>query len=152
MPTAANKISGFDKPILREFRKEIEQALAGLAEQRGVQFQVGGASFDTSNVRFTLEAAVIGEDGQAETRERGDFKRHAWQFGLKPGDLDRVITWQGRRGVDQYRLIGLRMRAPKFPILAVRLSDSKEVCLPKAAVASITTPPTGPMGSRPWGG
>ena len=57
----------------------------------------------------------------AETESRSAFRAFATMYGLTAADLDREFT--DRMG-KRYRLIGLNLKARKYPFEVLRLDDN----------------------------
>jgi len=104
----------FDREAVRSIRAAIEAACESVGKAYGATITVGAGGYTTDNIRFKLEVAAVGKDGQAQTSEVQQFKLYAHMFGLNPEDLGRTFTYGG----NQYKLVGLAPRRPKFPFLA----------------------------------
>ncbi len=118
----------FDRQQVRLLRDRMQAALDPLGSELQLKFIVGSASYTADNVRFKVEAATIKEDGQVVDQATTDFELLAPHYGLKPTDLGREFSINGRR----YTLTGLKPRCRRYPILARR--DGKTWKLPVAAV------------------
>ena len=144
------KIDKFDKPVLRLISADIEAALAPVAAKYGITFVYKGARFLEKSATFKIEGATIGAGGVVQNKDREMFKLYARSYGLSPSDLDRQIGYGWQR--EQYILIGLNTRRPKYPIVAKRVSDGKIILLTadgvKRSIAAATpvtiNPPTPP--------
>ena len=96
-------------------------------ELEGVKLILGSGSFGDS-VTFKLEAAPLGDDGEAVSKTATAFTRYASMYNLLPSDLGKEISWGGSKFV----ITGLNTRSYKYPILAKR-SDGKVFKLPATA-------------------
>jgi len=111
----------FDK-----FRRDVEDALYGVAQQYGLELTVGKIRFGSANFVAKLEAAAI-IGGVAETPEREAFKAIAYSKGLHPGLLDFAFTDdEGRR----YRISGWNRRAKSLPVKLVALDGGRNAKAP----------------------
>ena len=119
------KIDSFDRTNLRMISDDIKTALAPVAAKYGITLQYKGARFSSDNAIFKMESATVGSTGVANTRERDDFKRYASMYGLSDTDLDKQISYAGRK----YIIKGLNTRRSKYPIIATRVEDSKTILL-----------------------
>lgn len=112
-----------DRPGVQKLRGDLTNGLAVYATEQGIEIKVGSIRYemDGSAARVTLECSVINSDGTVQTRDRTDFANYASMFQLKPSDIDREFTIAGER----YKITGLSMKAKKYPIKGVRVSDGK---------------------------
>lgn len=116
-----DQIKAFDKATAKELAKEIEATLLGIADRYGIQIKAGGGSFTNSSLTFKLECAVIGDNGEVQSREVEDFKRFANVYGLAADDLGKEFASNGKR----FKITGLRTKARTKPILATNVQDGK---------------------------
>ena len=108
-----------DRPFLDKARTHIDKALAAVGKELGVNIKTGNCRYSSSTFTFKLEGCLIGDDGNAVTKEAESFTMLASSYGLKPEDLHKEF----KNGGDTYQIVGLKYRARKFPIQAKRLSD-----------------------------
>jgi len=108
----------FNRPTVKKTRDKIQAALDTLSKELGCQIKVGGASFarDGSNCTFKLECATVSADGTVETKEVTAFREMASSYGLSPDDLGKAFFNAG----EKFTISGLKPKANKYPILAVR--------------------------------
>jgi len=123
-------ITRFDRAAVKHLRERIESALEGIAQESGVQFTVGRATFDHTSTKFALTACVMDSEGQPLTQERTDFVALAKYHALDPTDLDRKVVAFGAT----YRIAGFRRKAQKNNVLMER-EDGKMFVMPAATVA-----------------
>lgn len=128
-------IKAFDKSNLRDLRDDMSAALLQVAQKHNILIIVGNARFEPSTATFKLELATKPNDGSAvpQTKANIDFKRYCGSFGLKPEHLGSPIT----HGGVQYKLAGLKPRAPKRPIVVVSMKDGKTYILPESSIATL---------------
>jgi hypothetical protein len=119
------KIDSFDRTNLRLIADDIRTALAPIAVKWGITLDYKGARFSPDNVTFKMEGATIGSGGVSNTRERDNFKLYASMYGLKDTDLDKEISYAGKK----YIIVGLNTRRQKYPIVAKRVEDGKTILL-----------------------
>jgi len=125
-----HKITEFDRPTIKRLRSEIDDALLELSEKYGIEIKTGSASFSNTNVTFKLELATVGSDGEVNTKEMDDFRHNAWRFGLSEDDLGKEFTHRGNR----YRVVGMKPRSPKYPIIAERIGDGARFKFPSGVL------------------
>jgi len=128
--TTQTQITTFDRSACREVGTRIDEALAALAADLGIQITRKGGTFTAGNFTLKIECAVKSADGTVETREAVDFKRLAHLYGLKPEHLGMTFRRMGKT----YTVIGIKTRARKYPILC-RTSDGKTYKMPEQTVA-----------------
>ena len=109
-----------DRDAARIIREHLSVVLDPLGRELGLQFNIGGISFSPTNANIKVTAAVIGESGQAQTKERQEFERWAKLYNMEPEWLDRTIKVYG----ETYTIKGFKPRCSKFPVLVMR-ADGK---------------------------
>tara|TARA_Y100000034_G_scaffold44047_2_gene53987 strand:- start:492 stop:869 length:378 start_codon:yes stop_codon:yes gene_type:complete len=102
------------RPLLRELREEMADALAGVARKFDVSIEVGTASFQSTNATFKVHVVPNNADGSESSIDGENFKRHAASFGFQPTDLGRKFHSMGTF----YTIVGLKPKSWKRPILA----------------------------------
>jgi hypothetical protein len=118
------KFDSMQRKDVGRLQKELRPVIEKWAESVGLSSKVGRASYDPSggNCSVKVEFALIDQDGNAQTQERVDFGQMASIYGLKPEHLDKTFkSFDGK----EYKIVGLRRRARKRPILAERQPDGK---------------------------
>lgn len=118
------KLTTIDRPACRMLRDELEKELIDLANRLGIRIKVGAGSFTESNVIFKVECAVIDQNGEAQSKTAQDFIRWCGEFGLAPTDLHRTFTMTGK----QYKIVGLRIRSRKYPVLCETPGNKRQTC------------------------
>ena len=126
------KIDSFDRTNLRLLSDDIKTALVPLAARWGITLTYKGARFLPDNATIKIDAATVGASGIVNTRERDNFKNYASMYGLNPSDLDKEITYAGKK----YILIGLNTRRSKYPIVATCVGNGKTILLTCEGVKS----------------
>lgn len=112
-------------------RRELDAALAPIAERYGVQLVLGRMTCerDGSGLSVKLTASRI-VDGVTMTPEANAFKQLADAYGMDPDWLGAEFDWRGER----YRVTGLNTRARKMPIVAERVRDGAGYKFPEATI------------------
>ncbi len=116
-----NKVTEFNRQNLEAIRKHIQNSLDVAAEHFGITLKLGRIGFSNDNFKASLEAATIGNDGEANTREAQDYTRFAPSEGIA-APLGSVIRINGGK---EHKLVGFRSRSPKMPFLAKSLADGR---------------------------
>lgn len=121
IPASSKKIPAFTTSACKEFSEAAEVALAELCHEFGVTMTTKGGRFDATlyNPRWTFTVL------NAESGIPADFSRYAVMFGLAPADYGRTFVSAGT----SYKIVGLNMKAPRYPILAER-GDGKRFKFP----------------------
>lgn len=120
-------ITAFDRSNLRGFTNDVVTHLKAIEAKWGVSFSYQGCNYDLSgkNAILKIQAAVVGNGGVSLTREREDFRRLCALYGMTPTDIDKQITYGGKR----YVITGLSTRRHKYPVVATRLDTGETVML-----------------------
>lgn len=131
------KIKQFNSSVdFNQLRSDINKALENIGTKYGVSFHAGNVSYSDQVATFKLEVTTLGEGGAVETKEGKDFKKMATLYGLKPEDLGKTVTIQGRK----FEITGMKPRSKnciigkdpygkgfKLPLAAVKRSLGYEV-------------------------
>lgn len=126
-----SKITKFDKPIVRNVRSRLDEALKNLEAELGVSIKVGNATFSASTVTFKVEISTVNSDGVAKTEERTALETHY------PDYVDLEIRLSNRK---TGKVIGLNQRAHSYPFI-VEASDGKTYKLSKSQLELMSKPP-----------
>ena len=108
------KVQRIDRDTCRKIAEAIDEALKSVSERFGLSIQPSRGSYGSTNVKFTVEAAVIGEDGAAITPELKDLKGWLHRQGYEEsvaGSVGEVPK------LGPCKLVGYNYRAPKYPFL-----------------------------------
>ena len=111
-------ITKFDKASLDRVRREVDKSLSELGEKLGITLQIGNISYQDSTFTAKLNGSLAGFDTRAK-----DWSDYFWKFDLEEDWLGRTFTTQGR----EYKIVGLRPRARKTPVLIECVSP--ELCV-----------------------
>lgn len=100
-----------DSPWMRLARAKINDALAELGTELGVEFEAGNGSYDASGLtgHYKLLIKSISADGQVNDQERTDFTKYANIYDMDPAWIDQPFIYNGKR----VKITGLRMKAKK---------------------------------------
>lgn len=106
----------------RKIREVCVEYMAEFAEEMGMQIMPASARFGPTSVTVKLEFAVIdAETGQPQDKKAMAFSHLAFSYGLDPDWLGKCFISNDK----EFRIVGLNTRAPKFPVLCVRLDNDK---------------------------
>lgn len=137
------------KKIIEDVRNGVPTA--DIEKKYAVKLKLsGGGKYDGGSVTIKIQFAEVTASGLVNTSEAEAFKHNAASFGLKPDDLGKMFTHQG----EAYKLIGLRVRARRFPFIGENVATKKILCFPESTVlrslkptfASVPVPPAPAVG------
>ena len=128
--TGVSKMNGtLCGQLLPMMIKAIQDGLNDAALGDFVVKQSSRATYDDTSftVKIEVRENVVHESGVVMTKEANDFLRYVRVIGMAKSDLGRVIEVRG----SDYRIVGYRSRARKFPILVeiVKTGEKKAFAL-----------------------
>lgn len=103
-------------------RADLDAAMAQVAAKHNLSITLGSARFSPTTAKINLEVATKTEDGEAQKTTLIAFKALAHSYGLKPEDLGRTFTTNGK----VMRITGLNTRSHKYPVTVDCLTDGKK--------------------------
>lgn len=104
-----------DRAKVKAIHADMKEAMKAVAEKHGVLINTfGKVTYDTDMMNAKFKVTTLGENGQVRNEAEEDFKEYASVYDLKPSDLGKRFTFQGK----PYTISGLNTRAKKFPIEA----------------------------------
>lgn len=112
-------IKEFTRPNIKEMRAEMDSALHDIGQKHGVTFQINGITFGTSDFRCRVDAIITGDSG--DTVYSIEFKNKCWKYGFQKEDLGREF----RSGDNRFKIVGLKTRNRKYPVIAENLQTGK---------------------------
>jgi len=119
-----------DKTTARTLSEALKTHLEAFEEEHDIKVTIGSGKFDSTTLTLKVELAELAESGEALTRAANEFKYMAHRYGLAPDDLGKEF----RDGIRTYRIVGLKPRSTRYPVIAESLSDKKRY---KFAAASV---------------
>jgi len=122
-------IKRIDRQACRVLRLAINDALATISEQHGIDFTATNASYNDNTVTFKVECTLTGVDKAQE-----DFNAACFLFRLEEDAYGKRFNWGGK----EYTLCGLKPNSPKYPILG--MLNGSRYKLPRAAINSLCAP------------
>lgn len=116
------KLTRIERSTCSTLTARANAALKVLGEEFGLTITVkGGGQFSDSTFQTKVEFALPSAGGELMTTEATAFRLNARLYGLQPDDLFREFTYAGKR----VKIVGLKTRAHKMPILYVDLGTGK---------------------------
>lgn len=119
------KFTEINRKNCKEIRVAAAAALISSMEEIGLKIKFGTGSFDSS--QFTVKVSFILADANPE---KDLFERTAEQFGLVAEDHGRLIMVNRT----EYRLVGVNLKASRFPFICERVKDGKRFRMEEEAV------------------
>ncbi len=98
-----------DRNTCKQITADAQAALNAVAEKYGLTVKVSGGTYVDTSFRTKVEFLT------ADAAEQ-DWRRVAALVGLHPDDFGRSFTVHG----DTYRVVGINLRAQRFPVIAER--------------------------------
>ena len=109
--------------LCQKLEAEMLDACASVAARHGLKAEALGIT--AMNLRwnfdFGVRVSIPRADGTTIQPERLLFEVLAPEYGLQPEDFGREFSSHGER----FRITGLNLRRPRFPVSAVRIPDGK---------------------------
>ena len=124
------KLTQIDRQAMQLLRAPIEEALKAVGAQYGVDLKVGKGKYGHTNGSFTLEIGLPQGDGNVMDADAAAYKVNAFVFGLKAEWLFQTVTINGT----VYKIVGLKPRSQKYPVIGESLRDGKRYKLTAASV------------------
>jgi hypothetical protein len=116
-------IQQFDGALVRKIMEETEKALKPIAEKYGLVLDRKGRTYhrDSCPVMYQFLVKETGARGEVLTAAAKDFQKYAARFGLAATDLGREF----RRNGTFFRIVGMKPKSHKYPVLAMNVSTGK---------------------------
>jgi len=120
---ATKKTTKFDRRTVRTILAEVEEALRPVAEKHGIRLERKHCTYhaDELPVAYKFLITELDQEGNEMSSDAKEFVRQAEFHGLKPSDLNKGVTVRG----EKYRIVGLRPRSRKYPILMEQVRTGK---------------------------
>ncbi len=109
-------------------RNKLNAELVKVGEKLGLVISAGNASYTDTSVTFKVECVIEGVDKAKE-----NFERECFLFNLPADAYNKTFHFNRQ----DWKLVGLKTRSPKFPIIASKVGQSGKYKLPERAVASL---------------
>jgi hypothetical protein len=115
------EIETMDMAAAEAIDAALETGLPAILEPLGVTFELGNRTYypDEGTYRCPITFAIPGSDRLA-------FERGAALIGLDAGDFGaEFVAQRGSDEGERYRIVGLNLRARRFPVKVERVSDGR---------------------------
>ena len=110
----------FTKNNLSDLLKDIDEALAVVAEKHGVDFESvhsPSTRFTSNTVSIKLSAAITDEAEGIFSAEQVQWNRNCHRFGLAPADYGKTFYLRSLDEKVKVTAVGVNPRAKKYPIV-----------------------------------
>lgn len=118
----------FTKQNIGHIRNDITSALKAVEKKHGVLFNVGRISYTDSDFRVTIQCHT-NSSGAASPIEL-EWNKLCHLYGFIKEDLNKKVNLNG----EVHKIIGLKARNRKYPIITVKISNGKQYKWPEASV------------------
>ena len=112
-------INNFDRQALSELRQSINSRLDNLEEEYNIKLKLGSISFSDSNFTAKLECSLV-IDGEVKEGIASDFEQYRELWGLKF-----PLGFSFHDGNSIYKVVGLKTKNRKYPIICESLGNGK---------------------------
>lgn len=109
----SEKITNINKQTCSFLRDELDKELKALGDKYGLQMKTGKATYCTTGITFSLDVAVVDNNGIALTQEVRDYNANCVFYGFKKEHLNQVFESQGKK----MKLIGMKVKNHKYPFI-----------------------------------
>ncbi|MBC6987924.1 hypothetical protein [Alteromonas sp. BZK5] len=133
-------ISTFNKNNLQDLRTKLNDAVSSVSEEFGIVIDLGRISYspEEAAVRLTMTAVSNNQrhgESPEDVKLRMEFEKYAHSFGLNPADFGRQV----KVGDDEFKIVGIKPRRSRFPIVGMCLNTGKVFKLTLGSVKSQLT-------------
>lgn len=126
------KIEEMNQDNVELLLEECRKALEPVAQKFGLDLQRKNCTFKEKEcpVPFLMKATSVDKYGNVLSQEVVDFQDRAILYGLKKEDLGRTFEKRGK----QFKIVGLRPRNHKYPIICEATKTGKKYKFPAETV------------------
>lgn len=121
------KIENFDSNILKELRKEINEALNLIGEKHNISLNIGNMTYTSSSFTSKLTCEI----NDAENLD-DKAKSNLSVFGLSDS-FNKIIIFRNI----EYKIINANNSKRKYPIECIRLNDNTKIMFTLELVKSL---------------
>ncbi len=126
------KVESLNNDSVKDIIAECQLALQAVADKFGLELKRKGCRYGQMDmpVPFTLQCTTTDKDGNTIDKDGQEFKDWATIYGLDPSDLGKTF----KSGTASYKIVGLKRRNRKYPIVAKNLRNGKTYKFPTSFV------------------
>lgn len=115
-----------DEVIL--FRKKMEEAMAKIGEEMGLQLKLGNISYSDLSFSASVKGDKIQSGGKSV--EQLKFNSECLYYGLFTEDFGKEFKYAGQH----YKLVSINNRAKTYPLICENIKDGKKYKMALAPV------------------
>lgn len=108
---------------LKKFRADFENTVKSLEKEYEVSINLGNMRYSKTDFKATLSVENPANGAEEEAAAQARFELYAEIYDVKPEWFGKTFLYQGKT----YRVAGLNMRRPKWPIELVEVASGKIV-------------------------
>jgi len=104
--------------FLKGFRAKFGDVLDEFAKQEGITINQKAITYSDNSFNIKLEVTLAGDKSEAEQIQ---WDKSCYLFSLKPEHYGQTV----QHGDGTFKLVGLKPRSPKYPLIAERLDNGQ---------------------------
>jgi len=101
-------------------KADIKKALKAVENKHKVLVNIGRITYSSNDMKFRMTVAE--SDGKTDNFLAAEFLSKCRQYGLEPESLGRLVRING----SVHKIIGLKVRNRKYPIITERQDNKKQ--------------------------
>lgn len=109
-----------DNKKVNLLKADIKKTLAAFEKKHKVLVNIGRITYSDSDMKFKMTVAE--SDGKADNFLAQEFLSKCRRYGLEPESLGRLVRING----SVHKIIGLKVRNRKYPIITERQDNKKQ--------------------------
>lgn len=130
------KFTTFRKAEHRVLSAAITEALKDVGDKFNIDINVGGGQIGETGGRVNVEVKIRA-DATGESPAKKEFEKYCSLYGMKPEHYHATFS----NGGTLYRVVGLVLSRPKFPISCERIHDGKSLLFTTDIVRKLVVSP-----------
>lgn len=112
---------------------ELAEAVKEIEKKHGVSFSRGNGKYSDTDCYMKVTFTDNDINGDVKTPEATAFENYADHYGLQKSDLNKTFTQRG----ETFKIVGLKTRSHKYPILCKKVSNGKGYKFPSEDVVRL---------------
>lgn len=117
----------FTKTLLKEIRKDVDEALKTVGDKYGIDLSLGNISYTKDSFTGKLLAEKRLSSDEVEDKKRKEWNNNCSIYGFTKEDYQKTFEHKGKI----YALIGFATSRPKFCVIAKDIKTGKEMLFTK---------------------
>lgn len=120
------KTTKINRDAIRKINADIERVLGQVADLYGADISLGNSRYTDQNYTTKLTVSVVSSGGSVVSPEAVAFNEYKGIYGLDHLEVGSVVNVHGT----DFEIVGLKVKARKYPIIGKSLKDGKQYKLP----------------------